>query len=546
MEEFEAAYKEALHQAKIFITENFRPFESIETIATHGGFYPHDLSCMGSPVVPPICLSTTFEQKEPGVARYDYSRAGNFSRECLEKCIAELECGDHCSTYSSGLACLGAIVQLLSAGDHIVAFDDMYGVNSRLCAVRLSSSIKLNASRHKKRCLLVVSAYAPTNCSPDAEKDTFYRELSEFIHQAKNTDIVILAGDLNAQVGRLSSLESHLGGHFGVDARRTDNGDRLLQLCADHELFLARSGRYLRTIANRSGISCTLVDMRDEDAFKSVLQPNTKLVLAETPSNPLMRLIDIRRISDIAHNYNKDIIVAVDNTFMTPYFQRPLDFGADISWHSLTKYMNGHSDVVMGAVVTRGHPELPSKFKFAQLAGGAVPSSFDCFLCLRGLRTLPVRMRGHMLNALVVAKMLEKHPKVEKVIHPALPSHPQHKLALEQMRGFSGIISVYVKCTAEETVEFVKNIKLNMFTANELLSSNSPNLFQVFALAESLGGYESLIEIPSIMTHISVPYEIRLQNGISDNMIRLSIGLEDPKDLVRALYEGLDALDGKE
>ncbi|GAA48377.1 Cystathionine gamma-lyase [Clonorchis sinensis] len=415
MEEFEAVYEEVLHQAEKFIAENFRPFESIETIATHGGFSSHDLSCMGSPVVSPICLSTTFEQKEPGVARYDYSRAGNFSRECLEKCIAELERGHHCSAYSSGLACLGAIVQLLSVGDHIVAFDDMYG----------------------------------------------------------------------------------------------------------------GSVRYLRTIASRSGILCTFVDLRNEDAFKAVLQPNTKLILAETPSNPLMRLIDIRRISDIAHDYNKDIIVAVDNTFMTPYFQRPLDFGADISWHSLTKYMNGHSDVVMGAVITRNHPELPAKFKFSQLAGGAVPSSFDCFLCLRGLRTLPVRMRGHMLNALVVAKMLEKHPKVEKVIHPGLPSHPQHKLALEQMRGFSGIITIYVKCTAEETVKFVKNIKL-------------------FALAESLGGYESLIEIPSIMTHISVPYEIRLQNGILDNMIRLSVGLEDPKDLVRALYEGLDALGDRE
>nr|QQY02484.1 cystathionine gamma-lyase [Cryptocotyle lingua] len=411
MEDFDTSFEKTLHYAYDFIDANFRPFEGIETVATRAGFKPFDLTCVGSPVVPPITLSTTFEQTEPGVAKYDYSRAGNFSRECLEKCIAELEHGDHCSVFSSGLACLGAIVQLLSAGDHLVAFDDMYG----------------------------------------------------------------------------------------------------------------GSGRYLRTIATKTGISFTLVDMRNEDAFKAALQPNTKLVLAETPSNPLMRLINIRRISDIAHNYNKDIIVAVDNTFMSSYFQRPLDHGADISWHSLTKYMNGHSDVVMGALVTRNHPELPAKFAFTQLAGGAVPSPFDCFLCLRGLRTLPVRMRAHMRNALVVALMLEKHPNIEKVIYPALPSHPQHKLALEQMRGFNGMVTVYLKCTAKETVEFVKKVKL-------------------FALAESLGGYESLIEIPSIMTHSSVPYEIRLQNAISDNMLRLSVGLEDPKDLVRALYEGLDAL----
>ncbi|KAF8562133.1 hypothetical protein P879_08842 [Paragonimus westermani] len=411
MDTFDTTYNAVVQCVDDFLVKHFRPFEGIETIATHGGYDPQSLPEIGCPVIPPITMSTTFQQSSPGVAKYDYSRAGNFSRECLEKCIAQLEAGDHCSVYSSGLACLAAITQLLSSGDHIVASDDMYG----------------------------------------------------------------------------------------------------------------GSGRYLRSLATKAGLTYTLIDMREEELFTAALQPNTRLVLIESPTNPLMRLVNIERISSIAHNYDKNILVAVDNTFMSPYFQRPLDLGADISWHSLTKYMNGHSDVVMGALVTRNHPELPKKFNFIQLAGGAVPSPFDCFMCLRGLRTLPVRMRAHMHHALTVAMMLERHPKVEKVIHPALPTHPQHRLALEQMRGFSGMVSVYLRCTAEEAVTFVKSVK-------------------IFALAESLGGYESLIEIPSIMTHTSVPYTVRIENGILDNMIRLSVGLEDSKDLSRALYESLDAI----
>ncbi|THD21136.1 Cystathionine gamma-lyase inhibitor [Fasciola hepatica] len=414
MKDFDTVFTNVCHSVAAYIEEHFRPFDGIETDVTHAGYDPRDLRDLGFPITAPVSLSTTFQQLTPGVARYDYSRAGNFSRDCLEKCIARLEDGDHCSVFSSGLAALGALIQLLSCGDHVVAFDDLYG----------------------------------------------------------------------------------------------------------------GSGRYLRTLASKAGITFTMVDMRDETLFKQALQPNTRLVLMETPSNPLMRLVDIGRIVQLVREYNKNILVAVDNTFMTPYFQRPLDFGADISWHSLTKYMNGHADVVMGAVITKNNLSLQKQLAFLQLAGGAVPSPFDCYLCLRGIRTLAVRMQAHMRSALTVAMMLERHPCVEEVIHPALPSHPQHELARKQMRGFSGMVTVYLKCDSQSTAEFAKTVRL-------------------FALAESLGGFESLIEIPSIMTHASVPEEIRAKNRISDNMLRLSVGLEDTRDLVKALYEALDALSSR-
>ncbi|CAL8076087.1 unnamed protein product [Calicophoron daubneyi] len=311
MADFDKTFSEVSQLASDLVEKYFRPFDGIETVATHGGFDSDAVADVGRPVVTPIVLATTFRQLSPGVAKYDYIRGGNYSRECLEKCIAALEGGDHCSVYSSGLACLLAIVQKLCAGDHIVASDDLYG---------------------------------------------------------------------------------------------------------------------------------------------------------------------------------------------------------------------GHSDVLMGAVITKNRPELRQHFTYTQMAVGAVPSPFDCYLCLRGIRTLPVRMQTHMRNALIVAMMLERHPKVEKVIHPALKSHPQHELALKQMRGFSGMVTVYLRCNEAQTMDFVKNIK-------------------IFMLAESLGGYESLIEIPSIMTHASVPPEIRAKNGITDSMLRLSVGLESAKDLVKALYDGLDKLD---
>ncbi|CAH8467037.1 unnamed protein product [Schistosoma intercalatum] len=333
MNEFSVLYDDVCQRVSRSLTEALKPFDGIDTVATHGGYNPVYLEEVGRPVVPPITLSSTFQQLSPGVAKYDYSRSGNFSRECLEKCIASLEDGHDCCVFSSGLAALGTLIQVLSSDNHIVAFDDLYGGN----------------------------------------------------------------------------------------------------------------GRYLRRLASKSGITTTFVDMRDLNSFQQALQKNTRLVLIESPSNPLMRLVDISAVASIAHEFNKEIIVVVDNTFMSSYFQRPLDHGANVVLHSLTKYMNG------------------------------------------------------------------------------LESFPQRDIIAKQMRGFSGMITVYLRCTGEQTKTFITNLKL-------------------FTLAESLGGYESLIEIPSIMTHASVPEEVREVNGITGNMLRLSVGLEDPKDLSLDLYEAFDKL----
>jgi len=214
-----------------------------------------------------------------------------------------------------------------------------------------------------------------------------------------------------------------------------------------------------------------------------------------------------------------DIIVAVDNTFLSPFFQQPIELGADMVVYSLTKYVNGHSDVLMGAVIT-DRDDLQERLQFLQYSLGAVPSPFDCYLMLRSLKTLHVRMPLHMKNAFKVAEYLESHPKVEKVLHPGLPSHPQHLLALKQSSGHSGLIAFYMKAGAGSPSKFLQNCK-------------------VFRLAESLGGYESLIEQPSTMTHASVPEELRESLGITENFIRLSIGLECYEDLVKDLDQAL-------
>ncbi|VDK32082.1 unnamed protein product [Dibothriocephalus latus] len=337
----------------------------ILTIVTHTGHTPTDLSVLGNPVIPPITPSNTFEQLAPAAGKYDYSRSGNYSRHVLENCLAAIEGGYTALTFASGLAALGAVTQLLSSGDHVVAFDDLYG----------------------------------------------------------------------------------------------------------------GTGRFFRKISSKHGVIFDFVDMRDPNLFEAALTPKTKMVVLETPSNPLMRLVDIAEISRVAHNYDKNIIVVVDNTLITPYYQRPLELGADLSLNSLTKYINGmiilcfiysvksfdrlynhfdlvdiaryrqnitliyliseknlhfaslgsdvptffsgHSDVVMGAVAVRkGLPDLVRALQFILFAAGAVPSVFDCYLCLRGVRTLAIRMQMHMRSALTLATLPKKHPKVETVIHP--------------------------------------------------------------------------------------------------------------------------------
>ncbi|HEY1079201.1 MAG TPA: cystathionine gamma-synthase [Bdellovibrio sp.] len=271
--------------------------------------------------------------------------------------------------------------------------------------------------------------------------------------------------------------------------------------------------RLFDKILKHDGMEFSFVDLTKVENFEKAVKPNTKLVWLETPTNPTLKLVDIKKIAAIAKS--KGILVAVDNTFMSPYFQRPLELGADIVVHSATKYIGGHSDIVSGiAVVSRD--DLAERMAFLSNGIGATLSPFDSFMCLRSLKTLPLRMKAHQSNAMAVAKFLESHPKVEKVLYPGLESHPQHALAKEQMHGYGGMITFYIKGGLNSARKFLENVN-------------------VFSLAESLGGVESLIEHPAIMTHASVPPETRKVLGIDDSLIRLSVGVEDLEDLLTDL-----------
>lgn len=389
--------------------EEAKPFPHFGTDALHAGQEPEQWKSMA--VIPPISMSTTFKQHGPAEhVGYEYSRSGNPTRNCLEKCIAALEGGKHGMVFASGLATTNTITFLLKAGDHLVSMNDLYGGTNRL----------------------------------------------------------------------------------------------------------------FRQCTTRMGIEESLIDCTDLSKVETAIKPNTKMVWIETPTNPTMQLIDIAAIAKLVkEKASPDCFVVVDNTFMSSYFQRPLDHGADMVMHSLTKYMNGHTDVVMGAAVTN-NDKLAERLRFLQNATGPVPSPFDCYMVNRGLKTLHVRMKEHMKNGLAVAHFLEASPRVEKVIHPGLPSHPQHELAKRQMRGTSGMVSFYIKGGKQEATTFLQKIK-------------------VFTLAESLGGYESLAELPSVMTHASVPAHEREHLGISDNLIRLSVGIEDEADLLEDLDQALKA-----
>lgn len=279
------------------------------------------------------------------------------------------------------------------------------------------------------------------------------------------------------------------------------------------------TNRLLRNVAMNMNISIDFVNATDLAKVEAAVKPNTKLFWIETPTNPLLKVIDISAVCKIAHKF-PGVFVVVDNTFLSAYLQRPLDLGADIVMYSLTKYMNGHSDVIMGAAITNDEA-LYERLKFLQNAAGIVPSPFDCYLVNRSLKTLALRMERHKLNSLAVAKFLEKHPKVERVLHPGLPSHPQHELAKKQTYGHSGIMSFFIKGGLDESSAFLKSL-------------------EVFTLAESLGGYESLAELPSVMTHASVPVEQRAVLGITDGLVRLSVGLEDIDDLIMDLKQALE------
>ncbi|QTA37680.1 cystathionine gamma-synthase [Thermosipho ferrireducens] len=379
------------------------------TKAIHVGEKPEEFQ--HGDAVSPIHLATTFAKSsitevEEG---YVYSRSGNPTRDNLEKKFAALENAKYGLAFSSGLSAEATILlSLLKAGDHVIAFDDLYGGTKRL----------------------------------------------------------------------------------------------------------------FNQVMKRFGIEFSYVDVRNLENVEREIKKNTKMIWLETPTNPLLKLADIQQISSIAKN--EGIIVVVDNTFASPYFQNPLELGADVVVHSITKYISGHSDVVGGAIMVNDE-EIYERLKFNQNAVGAILHPFSSWLVMRGIKTLSVRMEKHASNAMKIARYLEDNPMVEKVYYPGLPSHPQHELAKRQMKGYSGILSFELKGDLKVAVKFVESL-------------------QIFFLAESLGGVESLIELPALMTHASVPEEERVKVGIKDSLIRVSVGIEDVEDLIEDLERGFKAV----
>jgi len=322
----------------------------------------------------------------------------------------------------------------------------------------------------------------------------------------------------------LASLEGGVGGlcfASGLAATATllqmfDAGTHVVA-CDD---LYGGTFRLFDKVFRRLGFEFTYVDpLGGAAAVEAALRPTTKLVWIETPTNPMLKIVDIAGIATVCKA--KGVVLAVDNTFMTPYFQRPLELGADVVAHSLTKYLNGHSDVIGGALIFKD-TGLRDRVAFLQNAAGAVPSPMDSFLVLRGTKTLHVRMERHESNARTIAAWLDKHPQVEKVIYPGLPSHPGHELQKRQAKGFGGMISFVLRGNLDQARRFLSACK-------------------IFTLAESLGGVESLIEHPAIMTHASVPPENRKKLGIVDGFIRLSVGIEDVADLQRDLEGSFQA-----
>ena len=374
------------------------------TRAIHAGQEPDPAT--GATIVP-IYQTSTYTQTAVGEHKgFDYSRTVNPTRTALESQLAALEEARFCFAFASGMAATAAVLNLLSAGDHVVVGDDLYGGTYRLFSKVLA----------------------------------------------------------------------------------------------------------------RYGLTFSYVDLSDLAAVRAATQPATKLIWTETPTNPLLSLVDIGAVAALRP---AGCVLAVDNTFASPYFQSPLALGADVVVHSTTKYIGGHSDAVGGAAMTND-PVLAETIKFHQNAVGAIPGPFDAWLVMRGAKTLAVRMREHERNAQAVAEFLAGRDDVEGVRYPGLRSHPQHELARRQMRGFGGMVSFELRGSAARTFAFARATKL-------------------FSLAESLGGVESLIGIPARMTHGSIPAAERERRGITDTLVRLSVGIEDAEDLIDDLRAALDA-----
>ncbi|RAK67417.1 cystathionine gamma-synthase [Phenylobacterium kunshanense] len=375
------------------------------TRAIHGG-QEHDPST--GAVITPIYATSTYAQSSPGVHQgFEYSRSHNPTRYALERALADLESGTRGYAFASGLAAISTLLDVLDAGDHVIASEDLYGGSFRLF------------DKVKKR---------------------------------------------------------------------------------------------------SAGLSFSFVDLADVSAVEAAITPRTKLVWVETPTNPLLRLAGLEAIAALCKR--RGLIAAADNTFASPYVQRPLELGFDVVMHSTTKYLGGHSDVVGGALVVGDNAALRDQLTFLQNAVGAVASPFDSFLTLRGVKTLALRMERHCANAMAIAEWLAGHAAVERVIYPGLSSHPQHELARKQMHGFGGMITAVLDRDLDGTRRFLERTRL-------------------FTLAESLGGVESLIEHPAIMTHASIPAETRARIGISDGLVRLSVGVEDVSDLIADLEQAL-------
>ncbi len=359
-------------------------------------------------VMTPIYATSTFKQQSPGVhTGYEYARSQNPTRHAFERCIADLEGGTRAFAFASGLAASSTVLELLDAGSHIVAADDLYGGSWRL----------------------------------------------------------------------------------------------------------------FERVRNRSmGLKTSYADPNVEGSLEQALLPETRMIWIETPSNPLLKITDLARVARTARQ--RGIITVVDNTFASPFVQRPLEAGIDLVVHSVTKYINGHSDMVGGAVIVRDRNDLAEKLEYMQNAIGSILDPFSSFLALRGVKTLPLRMKQHCGNAMHLATWLQKHPIIEKVIYPGLPTHPQHLLAAEQMNGFGAMLAIYLKTD-------MKGVRRALEAC------------EVFTLAESLGGVESLIGHPVTMSHGSLPVELRERLGISDNLVRLSVGIEDVADLIADLAQAL-------
>lgn len=311
------------------------------------------------------------------------------------------------------------------------------------------------------------------------------------------------------------AFASGLAAETSVILALLKSGDHVI---TTDDLYGGTQRLFLKVFQENFNINFTLVDTTNAENFVKEITPETKLLWIETPTNPLLKICDIEKLTQIAKANN--IISLVDNTFMSPYFQKPLKLGADISLHSTSKYINGHSDSIGGAIMLN-NPDLFEKIQFIQNSAGAIMSPFDSYMVLRGIKTLSARMKIHEDNAFQIARFLKDHAKVKEVIYPGLENHPQHKIAKKQMTGFGGMISIELEGDLKDAKSFVSSLKY-------------------FALAESLGGVESLIELPASMTHASVPKKVREKLGISDTFIRISVGIENVDDLISDLKQALN------